>query len=172
VQNEMKGRGMPAQAVEQIVSLMKLEYRFAQTGQGWDEYAVARQKLADRMGTPPDTFPGTPDDPYWQFIRRLYFYDPSPTLRPLRTPTLALFGQRDNNILADKNSAAWEAALRAGGNRDFSVRILPGADHKQLELEPKTGSNAEMPSLQRFVPVYFTTVDSWLSQRVGSGWVR
>ena len=73
----------------------------------------------------------------------------------LKSPTLALFGQPDNNILAGKNSAAREAALRAGGNRDFSVRILPGADH-----------------MQRFVPVYFTTVESWLSQRVGRGWVR
>ena len=58
------------------------------------------------MGSPPDTFPGTPDHPYWQFLERLMFYDPALTLRQLRTPTLALFGELDNNILAAKNSAA------------------------------------------------------------------
>jgi hypothetical protein len=41
--------------------------------------------------------------------------------------------------------------------------VLPRADH--LLLEAKIGSNAEMPSLQRFVPDYFATVESWLTAR-------
>jgi len=57
-------------------------------------------------------------------------------------PTLALFGELDNNIMAKKNSAAWEAALKAGGNRDYTLRILPNANHYQWEA--KVGSNAEM----------------------------
>jgi uncharacterized protein len=162
--NEMTARGMPPQAVEQLVGLMKLQYEFARTGQGWDEYSVSRGRIAARMGTPPDTFPGTPDHPYWAFIRRLYFYDPAPTLRQLHTPTLALFGERDNNIVADKNRAAWEFALKGGGNRDYTLRILPKANHSMLEA--KVGSNAETPSLQRFVPEYRPTILDWLANRV------
>ena len=94
----------------------------------------------------------------------MYFYDPAPTLRQLQVPTLALFGELDNNILAEKNRAAWEAALKAGGNRDYTLRILPKANHSQLEA--KVGSNAEMASLQRFVPAYFTTIHDWLAKRV------
>jgi pimeloyl-ACP methyl ester carboxylesterase len=105
-----------------------------------------------------------PDDPYWGLIRRLYFYDPAPPLRRLRVPTLALFGELDNNIVAEKNKAAWESALRAAGNRDYTLRILPKANH--LQLEAKTGSNAEMASLQRFVPAYSATVRDWLATRV------
>src|SRR5918999_521801 len=48
---------------------------------------------------------------YWTFIRPLYFYDPAPTLRRLQVPTLALFGELDNNILAEKNKAAWESEV-------------------------------------------------------------
>jgi uncharacterized protein len=162
--NEMTSNGMPSQDVEDIVGVMKLQYEFARTGQGWDEYAATREKLAARMGPPPDTFPGTPDHPWWQFIRRLYFYDPAPTLRQLSVPTLALFGELDNNIVAETNKAAWEAALKAGGNRDYTLRILPKANHDQLEA--KVGSNAEMASLQRFVPVYFTTIQDWLAKRI------
>ena len=162
--NEMSASGMKPQAVEQIAGLMKLQYQFARTGQGWDEYAAAREKLAGRMGRAPDTFPGTPDHPYWEFIRRLYFYDPAPTLRRLQVSTLALFGELDNNIVAEKNKAAWESALRAGGNRDYTLRILPKANH--LQLEAKLGSNAEMASLQRFVPAYSTTVQDWLAKRI------
>lgn len=156
---------MRPQGIEQIVGLMKLQYHFARTNQGWDEYMAAREKIAARLGgRPPDTFPATADHPSWQVMRALYFYDPAGTLRQLQTPTLALFGELDNNIMAEKNKAAWEAALKAGDHRDYTLQILPKANH--LQLEAKVGSNAEMPPLQRFVPMYFTTIQNWLRKRV------
>jgi pimeloyl-ACP methyl ester carboxylesterase len=85
-------------------------------------------------------------------------------LRQLQAPTLALWGELDNNIMPEKNKAAWEAALRAGGNRDYTLRILPKANH--IQLEAKEGSNAEMASLQRFVTIYFTTIEDWLGKRI------
>jgi len=166
--NEMTARGMRPQAVEQIMGLMKLQYRFAQTDEGWDEYVSARQRLAARMGQPPNTFPATRNDPYWEFIKRLYFYDPVPTLRQLRLPTLAVLGELDNNILPEKNKAAWEAALKAGGNRDYTLQILPKADH--LMLEAKLGTNEEEPSLQRFAPMYFTIIEEWLAKHLRTSW--
>jgi uncharacterized protein len=163
-QQEMTASGMRPQAVEQIVGLMKLQYEFARTGQGWDAYIAARSALVARMGAAPPTFPGSPDDPYFNTIRRLYFHDPAPTLRQLRTPTLAIFGELDNNILANKNRAAWAAALEAGKHPDYTLEILPRANH--IQLEAKVGNNAEMPSLQRFVPEYFATIRQWLAKRV------
>jgi pimeloyl-ACP methyl ester carboxylesterase len=162
--NEMTARGMKPQVVEQIVALMKRQYEFARTGQGWDEYVAARQALAARIGTPPPTFPGTRDDPHWGVIRRLYLHDSGPVLRRLRTPTLALFGERDNNILAEKNRAAWERELKAAGHPDYTLRILSNANHGYLEA--KTGSNLEIPSLDRFVPDYRTTILDWLAARL------
>ena len=148
-QNEMTASGMKPQTVAEIVALMKLQYRFARTGDGWDEYAAARTSSRPGWGGL-RPLSGTRDDPYWQSIRLSYFYDPAPTLRQLRAPVLALFGELDNNILAEKNRAAWEAALKAGGHRDYTLRILPRANHYQWEA--KAGNNAEMTSLQRFVP--------------------
>jgi uncharacterized protein len=87
-----------------------------------------------------------------------------PTLRHLQTPTLALWGELDNNILAEKNKAAWEAALKAGENRDYMLKILPKASHGLWEAT--VGSNAETKSLQRFVPEYFTTTQDWLAKRI------
>jgi uncharacterized protein len=162
--NELTAGGMRSEVVEQFVGIMKLQYEYARTGSGWDEYIAARQKLAARMGPPPATFPASPDDPQWQVIRKMYLYDPTPTLRQLQTPTLAIFGELDNNIVAEKNKAAWEAALKAAGNRDYTLRILPKANH--LQLEAKLGTNAETPSLRRFVPEYFTTLREWLAGRI------
>jgi pimeloyl-ACP methyl ester carboxylesterase len=150
--------------VQQIVSIMKMQYRFARTGEGWDEYMAALDNLAARIGPPPETFPRTKNHPQWNAIRLLYFHDPGPTLRQLRVPTLAIFGELDNNILAAKNKAAWEAALSAAGNPDYTLRVLPRANHYQMEA--RVGSNAEAPALMRFVPEYFTTVHEWLARRI------
>jgi hypothetical protein len=162
--NELTMTGMPAATVADIIGLIKLQYEFARTGNGWTEYAAAREKLAARMGPPPDTFPGTPDHPQWQVIKRTYFYDPTPTLRQLTVPTLAIWGQLDNNIMADKNKPAWDAALKTAGNRDYILVVVPKANHDMLEA--KVGSNAEIKSLQRFVPSYFTTIEDWLAKRI------
>ena len=70
----------------------------------------------------------------------------------------------DNNIVAEKNKAAWEAALHASGNRDYTLRIMPKANHAQFEA--KVGSNAEAPALRRFVPTYRTTIEDWLAKRI------
>ena len=162
--NEMTARGMKPQTIADILAIMKLQYQYAQTGQGWEEYQAARDKLAALMGRPPDTMPGTRDHPFWQSIRRFYFHDPAPALRQLKVPVLALFGELDNNIVAEKNRAAWEAALKDGGHRDHTLLVLSRANH--LQFEAKIGSNAEMASLQRLVPAYFTTVETWLAKRV------
>lgn len=163
-QREMSASGMKPQMIAEIIDAMTLQYQFVRTGNGWEGYAAARTKLASRLGSPPGSFPATPDDPWFGFIRRLLFYDPAPTLRRLHLPTLALFGELDNNILPEKNKAAWDAALAASGNRDYTSVILPRANHTMLEAQ--VGNNAEIPSLRRFVPAYFTTVDEWLANRI------
>jgi len=163
--NEMTMTGMPATMVAEIVALIGLQYEFARTGSGWDAYAAARAKLGARMGPPPETaFPSAPDHPQWQVIKRTYFYDPAPTLRRLKVPALAIWGELDNNILPGKNKSAWDAALKAAGNRDYTLATIPKADHAMLDA--RVGSNAEMKSLQRFAPSYFTTVEAWLAKHV------
>ena len=67
--NEMRSSGMSPSLVEQIVGLMKLQYEFARTGQGWEQYLATREKLG--AGRSPEIFPATADHPHWQFIRRV-----------------------------------------------------------------------------------------------------
>ena len=164
--SDLTARGMKRETIEDITALMRLQYDFARTSQGWDAYVTARGKLVARMGRAPESFPGTPDAPYWSEIKRIYLYDPAPALRKLRVPTLALFGELDDNILATKSKPAWDAALRAAGNTDYTLTVIPRANH--LMLEAKIGNAAEMPSLERFAPAYRATVEEWLAKRVSS----
>ena len=59
---------------------------------------------------------------------------------------------------------AWEAALKAAGHRDYTLRIVQNANHVQWEA--KLGTNAELASLSGFVPAYFTIVEQWLKARL------
>lgn len=163
--NEMAANGMRPEMIEQIVELMTRQYEYLRTGEGWDRYIATRERIAARMGgSPPENFPSERDHPYLQFIRPLIAYEPAPTIRQMRLPVLALFGELDNNILAEKNRAAWDAALRAGNHPDYTLRVLPNANHALLEA--KVGNNAEVKSLRRFVPDYFDVVLEWLSKRI------
>ncbi len=163
--NEMAASGMPPPMIEQIAELMTVQYDYLRTGQGWDRYMATRDRIAARMGgTPPESFPATQDHPYLQLMRPMVSYDPAPTIRQIRLPVLALFGELDNNILPEKNRAAWEAALRAGNHSDYTLRILPKANHALLEA--KVGNNAEMKSLRRFVPAYSDVLLDWLSKHI------
>ena len=115
-QNEMTARGMQPEIVADW-SDHEAAVPFARTGQGWARYAAAREGVAARLGGSRPTRAGDTDHPYWQSIRGLYFYDPAPTLRQLQVPVLALFGELDNNIVAEKNKAAWEAASKPAATR-------------------------------------------------------
>jgi dienelactone hydrolase len=163
--NEMVANGMRPQIIEQMIELMTLQYEYLRTGQGWDRYIATREKLAARTGgNPPEAFPSRQDHPYLQFIRPLILHDPAPILRQIRLPILALFGELDNNILSVKNRDAWEAALSAGKHPDYTLRILPKANHGLFEA--KVGNNAEMKSLRRFVADYPHVLLDWLSTRI------
>jgi pimeloyl-ACP methyl ester carboxylesterase len=162
--NEMTASGLRPEVIDQILEVMRQQYRFARTGEGWDDYLAARIRLAARLGAPPPSYPATRDDPLWRTMRAFYFYDPTPVLRRLRTPTLAIFGELDDNILAAKNKAAWDAALRMAGNPDYTLTITAKANHGQWGA--KIGNDAEEATLQGFAPAYFATVEDWLSKRI------
>jgi len=70
--NEMAANGMQPHMIGQIVELMRLQYEFLRTGQGWSRYLATRERIAARLGgNPPEAFPATQDHPYLQFIRPL-----------------------------------------------------------------------------------------------------
>jgi len=77
---------------------------------------------------------------------------------------MAIFGGLDNNVLPEKNQAAWEGALKRGGNPDYETVVLAGADH--IMMAARVGSSAEIPSVRGRVPEYSTTIGNWLAARI------
>jgi fermentation-respiration switch protein FrsA (DUF1100 family) len=92
--------------------------------------------------------------------------DPRPTLRRVRVPVLALNGSRDLQVPPRENLAGIEAALRAGGNRDFRTLELPGLNH--LFQTATTGSPSEYAVIEETMsPAALNAVSSWILERFG-----
>jgi dienelactone hydrolase/uncharacterized membrane protein len=56
-------------------------------------------------------------------------YDSTPMLRRIKSPVLALYGTADPSIPFVESTQKLTSALREGGNDDYTIRFLSGADH-------------------------------------------
>ena len=100
------------------------------------------------------------------WMRYFLFHDPAPALEETRVPVLAVNGSLDSQVDADVNLAAIEAALRRGGNPDYTVEALPGLNH--LFQEAGTGDPAEYAAIdQTMSPVAMERVAGWILDRWG-----
>jgi dipeptidyl aminopeptidase/acylaminoacyl peptidase len=65
------------------------------------------------------------------WLRFFQHYDPLPVARRVRVPVLILHGATDRQVTAEQ-AEELAAALRAGGNRDVTVRVFAGTNHLLL----------------------------------------
>lgn len=93
-------------------------------------------------------------------------HDPVPTLKKVSCPVLALNGSKDLQVPPKEDLAAIAAALKEGGNRDYTTIELPGLNH--LFQHCQTGSPAEYGSIEEtFAPEALKIVGDWILQRMG-----
>ena len=150
------------------------------TGEGWEEVEQeARRILLDSIAAAPESERAaiTDVDAYVDIVikqqlatvqspwyRSFFEYDPGPVLDRLSVPVLALFGELDTQVPAEMNAAAMVAALSAVDNPDFTLFVLPGANH--LFQAAVTGSIGEYSELEaEFVPGFLEHIEEWVSAR-------
>jgi pimeloyl-ACP methyl ester carboxylesterase len=93
------------------------------------------------------------------------FHDALAVLRTVRQPVLAIFGGKDTLTPPHESAALWAAALRQGGNADYSVRLFRRGTHG-LEVAGRTGSPLEVIAERRWVPGFFDTIVKWIRHHV------
>ncbi len=159
----MKSMGLPAQAIEANAQLQR--QIFAALREDSDPLAQSK-RLSSLMppGAAADAQIRQLTGPWMSFYRT---YDPAPALRQTKCPVLALIGSLDTQVLPEQNLPAIEAALKAGGNRDFRVEQLPGLNH--LFQTAKSGAPAEYGQIEEtMAPSVLQLIGDWLAARVGS----
>ena len=80
-------------------------------------------------------------------------------------PVLAITGERDLQVLpAGENLAAIEEALKAGGNKDYTVVEVPKLNH--LFQVSETGSPAEYGKIEETIsPTVLKLIGDWIVKR-------
>jgi hypothetical protein len=167
--------------IERQSALQRRVFAVVRAGEGWDELSAAlRSEIEAGLAAMPDSQRSAISDvdayveaqvqgqitasrtPWFQFF---IDYDPAATLRAVDTPVLALFGELDLQVTPGQNRGPMEEALRAGNHPDYTIRVLPNANH--LFITANTGSPAEYGSLPKeFVPEFLPMVTDWILERI------
>ena len=100
---------------------------------------------------------------WWRY---LLAFDPKAFLTKVKCPVLAINGQKDLQVAPDENLSGIEQALKAGGNRHYLVKKLPGLNH--LFQTADTGAESEYAKIKEtFAPIAMKTVADWILKQAG-----
>jgi pimeloyl-ACP methyl ester carboxylesterase len=160
----MRKAGFSDEDVREALAFQTARNDFMRTGTGWDDYVERRARakakpwygLAGTDLSGPETTAGE----MWGRMKGFYFYDPMPTLRVLRAPLLAIFGELDSPEGVKANVVGITAAMQTGGHKDFTIRVFPNGRHNLMDIGGFAPS--DYARLQRFVPGFFDTTADWL----------
>lgn len=152
--------------VAAVTRFQELSFRYGDTGLGWEEYARARAAAEGRPWLRWVWAPTEPGFDNFGWGRLNGSYNPLPALLALREPVLGLWGEHDVNVDPEVHRSLFEVVLDAAGNRDFTLMIVPGADHV---LQVAT-SRASADVQDRIAPGVWDTVARWVRERTnGAG---
>ncbi|MEA3480126.1 MAG: alpha/beta hydrolase, partial [Bacteroidota bacterium] len=65
----------------------------------------------------------------YAWMRYFVMFDPAPLFNSIKCPVLALNGEKDCQVLAEKNIHAIKAGLVSSGNPGTTTMIIPGLNH-------------------------------------------
>ncbi|HUF90102.1 MAG TPA: alpha/beta fold hydrolase [Gemmatimonadota bacterium] len=156
-----EAEGLSSADIEAVGRFQELSFRYGRTGLGWEEYAAARQAAE---GRPWLRWVWSPKDPGFDNFgwgRLNGYHNPLPTLLALQEPVLALWGEHDVNVDPEVQRSIFEVALDAADNPDYTLSVVPDADHV---LRTAT-SRASADALDRIAPDVWSTVTRWVLDR-------
>lgn len=149
---KLRDLGFDRPAIDEALAYLRLADQYVRTGsdEDWDPFALARVVARGRPWySHLDRFPQIlpREAPVWAGLRTDLDYDPVPVLNGVRVPVLLMLGEEDRLTPAGETALRVRNAVESGGNRDVTVRVLPGADHAVLvKPSPRASWLAERPA--------------------------
>jgi fermentation-respiration switch protein FrsA (DUF1100 family) len=102
------------------------------------------------------------------WFRYFLLFDPAVYLEKVRVPVLALVGDKDLQVPPKENLELIEAALKKGGNKNYTVVLLPGLNH--LFQTAKTGLVSEYGQIEETIsPTALQTMSDWIIKQTQQG---
>lgn len=153
---KMRGDGFSEAEIEEARRFVRLTYDAPHSREAWQRLQTALPNARNQRWFS-RTIGGLHRDNWvWQQRRLNAGYDPAITFRRVRCPVLIIFGEKDN---PSQGIARIEQALREAGNRDYTVRVFPGADH-DLDVGHPTDGRID------WAEGFLELLTNWTLQRV------
>jgi alpha-beta hydrolase superfamily lysophospholipase len=171
VEYSMRADEAPEPGIAAALAYTRRVFDAAYTGRGKRAlFALADSVRRASWGEYVQPVTGEPDLDDWRRIR----YDPARTLSRTRAPLLALFGENDVLVPPAENAAKLRRLLEQAGHRDFTIQVIPGANHDMETFGTLRGDTWNWPEAHwvwaRKAPGYYAAITAWLGARgLGSG---
>ena len=95
------------------------------------------------------------------WMRFFLTYDPKPTLAIVKCPVLAINGEKDLQVPPEENLRAIDYALKAGGNKNYTLKEMSGLNH--LFQPAQTGSPTEYAKIEETIsPAALEFIGNWI----------
>lgn len=162
-ETEMRRDGFSETEIAEALEYMNLKWQVARAGgEGWDRLEVATRSARDKKWAERIQLATKPEDivPSWKLQMD---YDPKLALQKVKQPVLAVFGELDSSTPVAATTAVYRTALSQAGNRDYSIKVFPGADHALL-VWSKPNDQAHWPVL---AAGYLDVMTNWINKHVG-----
>lgn len=99
------------------------------------------------------------------WFRYFLSYEPAEFLQKVSCSVLAVNGDKDLQVISKDNLEGIEAALKAGGNKDYEIKEFPKLNH--LFQKTETGNPSEYAQLEEtFSEEVLAYVHNWIMERV------
>ena len=159
----MRRDGFSETEIAEALAYMNLKWEVARAeGQGWDRLELATQNARSKRWAPRVQLATKPEDivPSWKLQMG---YNPTPTLEKVKCPVLAMFGELDTLTPVAATTANYRRGLTKAGNKDFTIKVFPNADHALL-IWPKPNDQAHWPVL---AAGYLDAMTNWIKKHGG-----
>lgn len=170
IATEMRVAGFSPDEITRVIASYDLFYEVLRAGGRGDgtklDAAIGRAQQNAKLK---DWLPPLSTEIDWQKRDQWYLamdidLDPAPLWARYDGPVLGIFGELDSSTPAHQVVPIMGKALASRRNTDYAIKVFPKANHNIMEAA--TGSDNELPQLDRFVPEYLDTLTDWLKTRI------
>jgi uncharacterized protein len=139
--------------IKEALAYQSLALDAMNSDEAYDKLKVANEQAKARGARWVGTL-STKEQMRARWIRPNVDFDPVPVLEKVKCPVIAFFGEKDGLVPPEGNVSIMEAALRKAGNKDVTIKVLPGVGHMLSLPSGKTP------------PGYYDVMIAWLKKRV------
>ncbi len=161
ITNQVRAKGISGNELTEATEFIKMEVNVSRTGQGWEQFDAATEKVRNTKWYPMLHVPSK-DNWWWAFSKRIYDYNAADYWAQVSVPVLVIYGERDLYVPIAQSILNIDRALSKAKNRDYTILVLPRASHA-FNIEPEAGQPFQWWHMVSGFPNLLT---AWINQRM------